>query len=345
MNASRYTVRHYSRDDAPAALAVANEALGPGSGFDRDLDFWRWKHESNPFGASLIHVAVERSTGRVVGVRALIPWEFEVDGRRFMAARAADSSVESGHRRRGLFSQLIEASVREARDRGIQLIWNTPNIQSIGAYRKISWSIVGRPRLLVQPGGPIRSATRLLGRLRLTRSPAGPAWPGVNGDDVLSSLSATSDLEGILRTAASLRGPGITTAHTLATLTWRYGAVPSRVYRVIRDRDTGGMLIVRSRTRRGLHELLLSELIVPDAGSSLRRLLRRLRDSCEADYLVAAAVPGSRLFSGLVASGFVPVPGIAGPRLACRVVGDLELSVDPTRLRAWRLSVGDLALL
>jgi hypothetical protein len=97
---------------------------------------------------------------------------------------------------------------------------------------------------------------------------------------------------------------------------------------------------VRDRFR----ELTLSDVLVPDADRALRALIGRVGQVADADYIVASAWPGSRLYRGLLRAGFLPVPPVVGPTITgywLRTIGGL----DPARISSWRLAIGDFELL
>ena len=79
MTGPEVVVRRATPADRPAILALLADSLG----WDRDdafAEFFDWKHNRNPFGASPAWVAV--ADDRIVGFRTFLRWEFEhPDGR------------------------------------------------------------------------------------------------------------------------------------------------------------------------------------------------------------------------------------------------------------------------
>lgn len=59
---------------------------------------YRWNREGNPFGPTWCALAIESSSGQVVGTTALFPRRLLVDGTSLRAAAAGDFAVEPGHR-------------------------------------------------------------------------------------------------------------------------------------------------------------------------------------------------------------------------------------------------------
>src|SRR5262245_3272557 len=84
------TFRAYEPGDEASTLRLLRRALGETSATRRTPEFWRWKHFENPFGESFLRVACD-AKGEVVGLRAFMQWQLEVDGRRVPAVQAVDT--------------------------------------------------------------------------------------------------------------------------------------------------------------------------------------------------------------------------------------------------------------
>jgi hypothetical protein len=76
-------VRPATPADEAEIVALMSAALG--DGMPRETSFWRWKHENNPFGRSLVLVA-EDADG-LVGLRAMMRWTFMAGAREIQAVR------------------------------------------------------------------------------------------------------------------------------------------------------------------------------------------------------------------------------------------------------------------
>jgi len=155
MSADSFEVREYQTADEAEVLTLLGQALGDGRAFARTSAFWQWKHFQNPFGPSLMMVAVSRG---VLGLRAFLRWQFHVGTQTLSAIRAVDTATHPTHRRHGVFATLTHRTVERARDEGVDLIFNTPNQQSLPGYVKLGWSYVGRPPMLVRVLRPLRVA-------------------------------------------------------------------------------------------------------------------------------------------------------------------------------------------
>lgn len=276
----------------------------------RTRRFFEWKHLKNPFGPSFVWVAEDE--GRLVGLRAMMRWDFRSQGRSVRAVRAVDTATHPDFRRRGLFKKLTLGMVESLGAEGIELVFNTPNEQSRPGYLKMGWREVGRPTLWVRPGGrfSVRAHT----------------WPS--------------------QTPPGMQLPREERLHTeknQAYLRWRFDDVADLGYGLLREQDRA--VYFRRRTRDGRAELTINALIAPTRSDvvPLARLVRRVVRSTGDTYAVALAASGTREAAALCLAGFVPVPG-RGPRLVVRQVPGQQTPPLAPRLSGWRLQVDDLEL-
>lgn len=342
---SPYTVRDYGPDDEAAVVGLLRLSLGEGGSFARTAEFFRWKHLHNPFGASQMLLA---AGGEMLGLRAFLRWRFRTPQTVVRAVRAVDTATHPGYRRMGIFSRLTKASLERARSDGVHLIYNTPNPQSMAGYLKLGWQAVGRPRLLVRVLNPLRLP---LGALRQRGGRLAP--PDVSGffrlppRSVEDLLAHSEHLERILGFDDELSSGGIRTDRSLPFLRWRYAAPPSPQYFALWTGATPltGVLIFRPNIRRGLREIMLCEFLVGyGAGPHARELIAHLAGGVRADYVVAAATPGTQHWGLLRRAGFIPLPERAGPTFVVHPLNWPSGAIDPARPEHWRLSLGDLEL-
>ena len=305
-------IRVATPNDFDEILDVCSVSLGwVNPAFDRDL--FRWKHETNAFGRSLIMVAESRDG--LVAVRPFMRWRFRNQRNTLSAARAVDTATRPEARGQGLFRTLTESGIEVLRDEGVDIIFNTPNDQSRPGYLKMGWRDTGRVAVGLRLG-----RLRSLPRLRNARVAAEKlSLPATFGHAV------EDDLEGIdLNSAESTDGVW-RTDHSVSSLMWRYGAGPVN-YRWIPGPEGSG-IFARARRRGMAIELLIAEVVGnADRASQLTSMKLAIAKS-GADIGVAPP-----LFPGTIAITRL------GPRLAMRRVtsepepddhqwqpGDLEL--------------------
>lgn len=334
-----FSIRTYQPGDEVGVLDLLRQALGDGRAFDRTSAFWRWKHFQNPFGPSLLMVAVNNE---IAGLRAFMRWRFRVGAHTVTAVRAVDTATHPAYRRHGVFSTLTSLTVDRARAEGVDLIFNTPNRFSLPGYLKLGWTYIGRPHLLVRVLKPARIARALLrGSAEPEDDGSVPKVPMVP----LEMLLAKADgLRSLLAENNALCADRIRTDRSIAFLRWRYGGAPTLPYYAYwrEGEPRTAVAIFRPNRRRGLREIMLGELLlggsaVPDAAAVIRELI----DAVEADYLVAHAPRGSVHARVLRRAGFIPIPRL-GPYFTVRPLSPLAAQVAATRPAQWHLSLGDL---
>lgn len=313
-------VRMATEEDGPGILDLCRANLG----WDEDSrfhDLFRWKHETNPFGPSLMMVAVD--SGRIVGFRAFMNWRFERGDRVLRAVRAVDTVTDADHQGRGIFSSLTRAALDLLQDDEIDFVFNTPNDLSRPGYLKMGWRDVGRLPVSVRFVGPLG-----LRRVPSLRVPASH-WPvpvpiGLPASEVVEvierahcSAPVTSTSDRSLRTQVSGE-----------FVKWRY-AQEFLGYRAITV--GAGVVLLQFRQRgKGLECLIIDSFAVSPRDRD--RVAVEAARRAKADYVVrsGAARPSA---------AFLPVAG-RGPRLTWRAVG--SMAMPP--LSNWDLTMGTVAL-
>jgi predicted N-acetyltransferase YhbS len=301
------SVRHFTDADTEAVLDVMRASLGETEVLQRNQRLFDWKHIENPFGRSIMLVATEAD--QIVGFRAFMRWTLQTpSGDQIRCVRPVDTATHPEHRRKGIFRELTESAVEEARADGVHLIFNTPNAQSGAGYLKMGWSTVGAIGAMVRPGWRFIGTTRHLA-----------------ADYPVTILSEED------------RAPrGLRTVRSSEYRTWRFTKHPTARYAQVGS--PAAHLICRLNNRAGYRELVVSES-VGDTSSALKTAMRAL----EAHYAVGWFPPGSDERSELIRAGFIPVPKLKALQLACRPLADV--SPDPTDLLNWDVGFGDLELL
>lgn len=332
-------VRRAARTDAAAILDLVRASLGEGT-IPRTAEYWRWKHEESPAGASPVLVA--EADGQLVGLRAFMRWRWRAHGVDVPAVRAVDTATHPDWQGRGIFKRLT-LQLRTDMDReGAAFVFNTPNAQSRPGYLKMGWSLAGRPTMWMRPRRPLR-----LARVALSRDLRGEGEPPQVQAAPAAEVLAMPAVRALL--AAGVREP-IGRLHTPATrehLAWRYAGVPGFAYQaVVRGEGTdAALLLLRARQRGALRELRLCDAVVgptPAARRNLGALVRCLGALADVDMLVGMASGRPVLQRALAAAGFVPLPR-TGPILTVHPLAAVG-APHPARLASWAATVGDLEL-
>jgi GNAT superfamily N-acetyltransferase len=134
-------VRKATESDIPQIIVLLRVSLGE-SLMPKSEALWRWKHLDNPFGASSVILA--ELNGKLIGVRAFLRWEFWMDGAIHKTCRAVDTAVHPDHQGQGIFKKLTLSLIEEMEKEGVDLIYNTPNADSLPGYLKMGWEKWGK---------------------------------------------------------------------------------------------------------------------------------------------------------------------------------------------------------
>ncbi|WP_425638313.1 N-acetyltransferase family protein [Algoriphagus yeomjeoni] len=134
-------IRKATPGDLPEIVNLLRASLGE-SLIPKSEALWNWKHVENPFGKSPVLVAEE--AGLICGVRVFLRWEFRQGGRIIKACRAVDTAIHPDYQGKGLFKNLTLSLIEEIKSEGVELIYNTPNTQSMPGYLKMGWEKWGK---------------------------------------------------------------------------------------------------------------------------------------------------------------------------------------------------------
>jgi GNAT superfamily N-acetyltransferase len=333
-------LRPYQDADEGSVIELLSAALGAGPAGARPPEFFRWKHLESPFGRSYMLVA--EAEGRIVGLRAFMHWRFRAGGTVLRAVRAVDTATHPDYQGRGIFSRLTRQALRDIGGQ-VDLVFNTPNDKSLPGYLKMGWRRVGKVPVsvrvrrvlpLVAARGKFRDRTTSSRELR-------PA-PEVSAESAAEALRDPG-LSSLLADAEKARAGRIATPRDLRYLRWRYGSAPLLDYRAVReDRDgeLAGIALFRVRPRGELWETTVAEVIVrPGDRTTARRLIRRVIDAALVDHLACHFPSRSQEARAALSTGFLRVPG--GVTFVIQPLLE-EVQPDPTELRSWALTLGDL---
>lgn len=355
--------REFRPSDVPAILCLLGESLGNRGFGPRSAEFWSWKHSQNPFGPSFLRIATT-TEGEIVGLRAFMRWTLRLGNRTVRAVQAVDTVTSPAYRRRGIFTALTREMIELVREKGVEMIFNTPNRYSKTGYRKLGWQEAGSMTPAIHVLRPLEfGSTFLRDSLGFARSPvprASHATPVENifqNHDALARLIEKSGLP-------EKRLPVICTHRSVAFLKWRYSAVPGLAYNAVVHSDGRGyraILIFRQGVRFGLKEVLLSDMFLSTPDPQLCwGILDDLKSQVEADYMLAYFRPRSFMARALARYGFNSIPAPALKLLFENRLLRFRESQKPRRLMfnllspvlepgsfslaSWSLCLGDLEI-
>ncbi|MFC5642719.1 GNAT family N-acetyltransferase [Kitasatospora cinereorecta] len=339
---SDLTHRQLAETDTPAVLELLTASLAGGPTGTRTADFFAWKHHRNPFGASPGLLA-ETPEGRIAGVRLFLRWDWrDGEGRTVRAVRPVDTATHPDFQGRGIFRRLT-LDLLEQISPDAELVFNTPNGNSLPGYLKMGWRELGRVPIalrVARPGAFARGARAALARRGAVRTaprcgvPSAAAWFATTPKGLPELLAE--------RAAADLADPRLAVHRTPEFLAWRYGDAPGLDYRVLtceRGGELSGVAFGRPRRRGPLAEFTLAEVIVRPGDPGYAALLLRGAAAAACDHAATHLAPGTEAAAAALRCGYLTAPR-TGMTLAARTPTG-PLPADRT-LDAWRFSLGDL---
>jgi len=218
-SAEDYTVRWYDPSDRDEFVSLYRETFGPGGGDD----WFEWKYVDNP-RTTHVPILVAEADGTLAGARAQTPFLMRAGDDTALAMRFGDTMVHPDHRRRGVFSRLVERALDHYRDMPVAFCYNVPNDLS-------------RPGFL-DAGGEIVANLPSYYRVQNPRALA------ANRDDAVVSLASrlgTPAARGYLALRDRLASPpenATVTRHStvpVSALSTLYERAPPRSVHAVRD--------------------------------------------------------------------------------------------------------------
>lgn len=160
----------------PTFLEKAAKAHGEPA---RTTEWFRWKFFGNPFGESILACASHK--GELVGCVAYGMQEFVVNGQTLKGVLSFETFVDPNYQGQGIFSKLLNVAETEAIVRGVQVMLNFPNPNSLGGFLKKKWIQLDTNKYFLKP----KLSVKLLLALKDIRQPFIPL--PANYDDIKSS--------------------------------------------------------------------------------------------------------------------------------------------------------------
>ena len=299
------STRRATHDDLPAVIDVARAALG---WTDADAALPALEAPRQPVRRVADVGGGGRRPRSSGSVRSSGGGSAAPTARWCARVRAVDTATVPEFQGRGIFTRLTLDALDELRDDGVDLVFNTPNANSLPGYLKMGWQEVGRLPVVVRPNRwrfpfTVLTAGAAAGRDALPASVGTPADGGLRRPRTRSS-----------RCSRRCRcGSGFATDRTPELYAWRYGN-PNLGYRVVHTGSLAdGCAVFRLRRRGRAVEAVVSDVLAPRADVQRTHASSSPRSRRErgADYLIRLGC------DGVAAAGFVPVPRM-GPLLTCR---------------------------
>ncbi|WZL88732.1 GNAT family N-acetyltransferase [Salinimicrobium sp. 3283s] len=310
-------IREATSADIPEIISVLCASIGE-SKLPKTEEIWRYKHFDNPFGTSIVLLA--GVSGRIIGVRAFMKWEWNLNGTQLSALRAVDTGVLPEYQGKGIFKELNSFGMGMVKDRGEHFIFNTPNSKSLPANLKMGWNKIDKLKIAFIPGN---FRTQIFKNdIHYERS--------IN----LTPLELQELLD-IYNNLQSQRGK-IFTPKSPAYLKWRYERNPLQEYQIFADKDF--YLAAYLKSHKHFAELRITEHIYHDRVGldKIKKAISEMNKIFRADLI--AYSPGLNLSSFQFSAKL-------GPVMVCRNLNlDVASHKKVRNLINWSYALGDLEL-
>ncbi len=310
-------IREACENDIPEIVKVLKASLGEDQ-LELSEKVWRYKHIDNPFGKSIVLVAVENKT--IIGVRAFMRWKWQQGEKQFSALRAVDTATHPEHQGKGIFKKLTLMAVDLAKTNNDHFIFNTPNEQSRPGYLKMGWEQVGKVYVGLKPSLSFLSFQKTPGIYRVQKT-----------------FSKSQMKELCLKWNKNLAAKsGLFTPKSAEMLRWRYEENPLQYYEVVAG--IGYYLAAYVKKRGKLKEFRIAECIY-DGDILDKKALNKIVNKLVAKF-------GCHLISfspNLI--GLSGKKGNFGPLLTFNALNlKSEEKEHLSRICDWNNSLGDLEL-
>jgi predicted N-acetyltransferase YhbS len=310
-------IREGTERDMSEILRVLRASLGETSS-QKTEEVWRFKHIDNPFGKSLVLLAVEK--GEVIGVRAFMRWKWQRKSETFSAFRAVDTATHPNHQGKGVFKQLTLKALELGKEKGNRFVFNTPNSKSKPGYLKMGWKEVDKLKTSIKPVNPFfwKSSNEIFTYPKI--------WNDSNGFNFLNHYNQRFVEKGEFFTP---KDPSY--------LKWRYVNNPLQDYHVLATTNLFLAGYVKSQGK--FKELRISEAIRSSKVSNfaLKKEIKSWARKYGVHFVSFSPNSDVRFFTA--------VTGNFGPVLTFRKMKvSEEEEKDFLKMSSWAYSLGDLEL-
>jgi len=305
--------RKSTEQDNPAIVKLLKSALGETSS-PKNLNYWIWKHEKNPFGKSEVMVSVSEES--LSGLRAMMPWVWQAEQHQYKTYRAVDTATHPDFQGKGIFKKLTQNMVGQLQAVGSDFIFNTPNSQSLPGYLKMGWQEWGRIKVSIIPYFLIHFLS------------SNASNQGIGIDETQLLCSQWNEMQSKTNKLFTPKSP--------AYLKWRYIDNPVIAYHCHADQDFFVAAYIKNHKK--FVELRISELICVQNNPKIKSRFLGFLKAMAKDNNAHIITLSEEAFRNLRLPGLtLPV----GPKLTIRKLSDQ--TVIPALLQ-WSPALGDLEL-
>jgi GNAT superfamily N-acetyltransferase len=327
-------IRLAEEGDIPEIVSLLKLGLGE-SLLPKSELYWRWKHLDNPFGKSLVLLAIDK--GEIVGVRTFMRWKWRMGERIIEAVRGVDTVVHPDYQRNGMFGKLTLALINYCRENGYGLLFSTPNKKSKRGYTKLGWAEAGKLPIQMKMIRPVSMVLDVV----LGKKAAQVSAP--EKDESILYYLNNPGLSKLISANNILYGSHVITEHSADTLRWRYESVPVAEYHAggVEDNELRALFFYRIK-----HTFAGRELRITDVFLSDRKYVRDLKQILDEKVLrhnVDYVTSGSFGIANLLGTNMLVLKRKVGPTVMIHNIMLPDLR-NFAAFEGWSPSFGDLEL-
>ena len=111
---------------------------------------FKWMYENNPAGPAQVWVVKHDESGEYIGVTALFPRRFVINGKSFVGGIAGDLLVNKEHRNARPALKLQRSTLSATQDGTVDFIYGFPNKASEPIQKRVGYKVMGEKIRLVK---------------------------------------------------------------------------------------------------------------------------------------------------------------------------------------------------
>jgi GNAT superfamily N-acetyltransferase len=323
-NKADIVIREGNEADLPEIIRLMKSSLGEEL-MPKSEDFFKWKHLHNPFGSSEILLAIHND--KIVGLRTFMYWRWEKKESAIRAVRAVDTATAKDYQGKGIFRNLTLRAAEICKEKGVAMVFNTPNPISKQGYLKMGWREAGRMPFFAGPGSFFPKRAGKGSGIRIPED--------FDMDQCLALFPKNWEYDQDV--------PWYHTPLNYSFIRWRYLTCPVATYGMMGDPDRFG-IIFRLKPLKGFVELRICESwVYPGKSnekgfhSAYRQIISMIRPvlvtSAPSPFLGRKGKPAASLLG----------PFRKGPVVTIRPLS-MENLEEFDNFNSWRPSIGSLEL-
>lgn len=327
-------IRLAEEGDVPEIVSLLKLGLGE-SLLPKSENYWRWKHQDNPFGKSLILLAIDKN--KIIGVRTFMRWKWRSGEQIIEAVRGVDTVVHPDYQGNGMFGKLTLALIDHCRENEYGLLFSTPNKKSKRGYTKLGWAEAGKLPIQMKMIRPVSMMLDVVLRKKTGQSNA------FKKDESLSYYLNNDGLPKLIASNNLLYGSHVITEHSVDTLKWRYANVPVAEYHAggVEDKELRALFFYRIKHTFAGKELRITDVFLSDR--KYVRDLKQILDSKVQEHHADYVTSGSFGIANLLGTNMLVLKRKVGPTVMIHNIMLPDLS-NFTGFEGWSPSFGDLEL-